>query len=256
MYPAFENLRKSGLFNKGRYWEKGINLIEGCTPVSPGCEKCWAAALAHRLGYRRKLNNLKELTDMKGRWTGELHLYPERLAKAANRRKATVYSIWNDLFHHDVPKQFQIDCLDVMRQASRHIFLVLTKRIWLASVAITLDGLSFPYNMWLGVSVCTQEEATDKIKILQSVRASRNFINFEPLLEPIDFSGIDAQGRDWVIAGAETGPNARHPDIAWFRTIRDWCKKVSIPFFLKQVDKQRTRDLDGKTYEEFPIFEV
>lgn len=38
----------------------------------------------------------------------------------------------------------------------------------------------------------------------------------------------------WIIAGGESGPNARpaHPD--WFRSVRDQCKAAAVPFFFKQ----------------------
>lgn len=40
---------------------------------------------------------------------------------------------------------------------------------------------------------------------------------------------------DWVIAGGESGPNARpaHPD--WFRQLRDQCEAACVPFHLKQM---------------------
>ena len=39
---------------------------------------------------------------------------------------------------------------------------------------------------------------------------------------------------DWVIAGGESGPNARpmHPD--WARSLRDQCAAADVPFFFKQ----------------------
>jgi protein gp37 len=41
-------------------------------------------------------------------------------------------------------------------------------------------------------------------------------------------------GVDWVIAGGESGPDARpcHPD--WVRSIRDQCQAAGVPFFFKQ----------------------
>lgn len=48
-----------------------------------------------------------------------------------------------------------------------------------------------------------------------------------------DVDGADAS-IDWVVAGGESGPNARpmHPD--WARSLRDQCKAAGVPFFFKQ----------------------
>lgn len=51
------------------------------------------------------------------------------------------------------------------------------------------------------------------------------------------FDDVAAEGLpsiDWVIAGGESGPNARpsHPD--WFRDLRDQCAAAGVPFFFKQ----------------------
>jgi protein gp37 len=41
-------------------------------------------------------------------------------------------------------------------------------------------------------------------------------------------------GLDWIIAGGETGPNARPANPEWFRGIRDQCVAARVPFFFKQ----------------------
>ena len=60
---------------------------------------------------------------------------------------------------------------------------------------------------------------------------------------------------DWVIAGGENGPGARpmHPD--WIRQIRDQCQEANVPFFFKgwgSASGIKGRELDGRTWEEFP----
>lgn len=80
-------------------------------------------------------------------------------------------------------------------------------------------------------------------------------------------------GLDWIIAGGESGAHARptHPD--WIRALRDQCKASGVPFLFKQwgewaptegdsvqvtrVGKKAAgRALDGRTWDEFPNFEV
>jgi len=104
-------------------------------------------------------------------------------------------------------------------------------------------------NVWLGVTVEDQQRADERIPVLLDTPAAKRFVSCEPLLGPVNFSlvtvednnGCAAQiwplhgsGLDWVIAGGESGPNARpsHPD--WFRSLRDQCSQTGVPFFFKQ----------------------
>jgi len=99
-------------------------------------------------------------------------------------------------------------------------------------------------NVWLGVSVENQATADERIPELLKIPAAVRFLSCEPLLGPVSLSpyvnaaggvtashGIDC---DWVIAGGESGPNARpcHPD--WVRSLRDQCQAAGVPFFFKQ----------------------
>jgi protein gp37 len=100
-------------------------------------------------------------------------------------------------------------------------------------------------NVWLGVSVEDRQRADERIPHLLKTPAAVRFLSCEPLLGPLDLTKIavpdDAAGRyagqaliDWVIAGGESGPNARpmHPD--WARSLRDQCAAAGVPFFFKQ----------------------
>lgn len=104
-------------------------------------------------------------------------------------------------------------------------------------------------NVWLGVSVEDQTRADSRIPVLLDTPAAIRFISAEPLLGPVDFYRVSAdmpgenhpwkngpilQGIDWVIAGGESGPNARpmHPD--WARTLRDQGAEAAVPYFFKQ----------------------
>jgi protein gp37 len=158
-------------------------------------------------------------------------------------------------------------------------------------------------NVWLGVSVEDQATADERIPLLLQTPAAVRFVSYEPALGPVTLSDI-LSGRDilkplvglrwvpradgtltareharlhWVIAGGESGKNARpaHPD--WFRSVRDQCGAAGVPFFFKQwgafappvpeygvpreacngrvyrVGKKAAgRELDGATWDQFP----
>jgi protein gp37 len=113
-------------------------------------------------------------------------------------------------------------------------------------------------NVWLGVTVCNQAEADEKVPLLLQVPAAVRFLSVEPMLGPVELrEGEWAEacsrlgwlhdsvafnrapdhrdrGLDWLIAGGETGPGARpvHPD--WIRSLREQCRAAGVPFFFKQ----------------------
>ena len=103
----------------------------------------------------------------------------------------------------------------------------------------------FP-NVWLGVTVCNQAEADEKVPVLLQTPAALRFLSLEPLLGPVELDGLwgypgsatcDLLGRwpiRWIIVGGETGPGARPMHQDWVRSLRDQCQVAGIPFFFKQ----------------------
>ena len=116
--------------------------------------------------------------------------------------------------------------------------------------------IRFPLaNVWLGVSVEDQATADARIPNLLATPAAVRFISYEPALGPVDFSRwlpIAPRGQgweqvkceaaygekrpriDWIIAGGESGPNARPANPNWFRAVRDQCHAAGVAFRLKQ----------------------
>lgn len=220
------------------------NPVTGCNKVSPGCKYCYAENFARRLkamGLRKYQNGFK------------VTIHPEELSKISQLNRPTIIFVnsMSDLFHKDVPIDFIIDVFRVIQNYPQHIFQILTKR---ADVLIKFcDFLPWPKNLWMGVSVETQEY-TWRIDYLKKTPAIIKFISFEPLLGPIE---TDLSGVDWVIVGGESGQKARPIDPSWVRQIRDQCLKLGISFFFKQWGgrnkKKNGRMLDGKIWDEFPV---
>jgi len=110
-------------------------------------------------------------------------------------------------------------------------------------------------NVWLGVSTEDQEQADRRIHELERTPTAVRFISAEPLLGEI-LLGDRLRHLDWVIAGGESGTGARpmHPD--WARSLRDQCVSAAVPFHFKQwggrTPKSGGRELDGRTWDEFP----
>jgi len=157
----------------------------------------------------------------------------------------------SDLFHEDVPVEFIQKVFEVMRQASRHTFQVLTKRS--ARLVRLNPEIDWPENVWMGVSIET-ERYLFRADHLRETGATIRFISFEPLLGPMP--ELDLTGIDWVIAGGESGPGARPMEKSWAIGIKEQCVRAGVPFFFKQwggVWKKRAgRFLEGQEWNEMP----
>jgi len=90
-------------------------------------------------------------------------------------------------------------------------------------------------NVWLGTTAENQRWADRRIERLVSVEARVHFLSCEPLLSAIDLTGwLKRQLINWVIAGGESGGEARPTHPNWIRSLRDQCRAHSVPFHFKQ----------------------
>ena len=244
--------------DKGRYWDLPWSLVSGCTHCSPGCDHCWSAAMTHRFADRIIRQTGEPLIDSSGNFTGCIATHTDRLDIPLKRRKSTVYAVWNDLFHEDVPDEFRFQTYEVMACGpEQHTYLILSKRphIMAAFWDKHRGGAEEVRNVWHGLTVCNQQEADEKIPVFLQA-PGKKFLSLEPLLGPVDlhlarsdrrvhileksksFPYVQHSGKysnliGCVILGGETGPGARpmHPD--WVRSIRDQCSAAGVPFFFK-----------------------
>ena len=203
--------------------ERSWNPVTGCTKVSPGCDHCYAEAMAKRLQAM-----------------GQPH-YAHGFAVTLHEDILTLPLTWKqpsrifvnsmgDLLHSQVPDAFIARAVDVMREASWHTFQILTKRPGrLRRLATTLD---WPPNVWVGVSI-EADRFVARADALRTVPAAVRFLSCEPLLGPLPSLTLDGIG--WIIVGGESGPGARPMDPSWVRALIERCREQQIAVFMKQM---------------------
>lgn len=229
------------------------NPLPGCRKVSPGCLNCYAEPMAKRLKGMGK-SAYQDVVDEHG-WTGKVGRNPEAMHVPGMGKRVFVQSM-GDLFYERISDEDRDWCFGRMLAQPQHDFLVLTKRIERAAGYYQgcienpddFDGLPSPIvhapNIWLGVTVCNQDEER-KILTLLEIPAAVRFVSLEPLLGPFGFTpwflfGPSAGNRtkqvDWVIVGCERGPRRRPCDNNWVRGIVDQCHMAGVPVFIKQIE--------------------
>ena len=239
------------------------NPTTGCTKISPGCDNCYAAELAHtrlRETYLRQppINDSPEAKED----PFAIRLWPDRLDQPIrwkNPRMVFVNSM-SDLFHQDIPEDFLRRIFRTMLEVDRHVFQVLTKRparacrFWDRNSDL-FEGGQIPSHIWMGTSI-EKQEYDYRARQLRSLPAELRFLSCEPLLGQLK---LDLTGIGWVIVGGESGPRYRPLDLRWARGIRDQCIEAEVPFFFKQIGgrtpKAGGRILDNRTWGEYPEVE-
>jgi len=235
------------------------NPITGCTPISEGCQNCYAKRMANRLAGR-----FGYPADDPFRVT----LHPDRLEEPMHWRKPRRIFVcsMSDLFHPDVPDRFIQRVFNVMTHpfssaAYHHTFMLLTKRPERILTGHAERFAEWPH-IWLGVTIESAKHV-DRASILRQIPASVRFISVEPMLSALP--NMDMTGIHWVICGGETGPGARPMRAHWARDLRDQCQLAGVPFFFKRwgsyyngdaLHPEQERILDGREWNEYPQCEV
>lgn len=224
--------------NRGIWWSHGCTVIEGCTPVSEGCDNCWAAAMAHQ--YKRDFSKVT------------VHL--DRLERVVKGKPGKVISLWNDWCHEQISVNQHNRLLQIIDENPQHIFLGLTKRPAFILPHIDPAGaprLPFPSKLWIGVTAENQYQYDHREPRLISWGSSNLFLSLEPLFEQIDlvfdlYSKTDSPNPiSWVVVGCETGPNRRPCDPEWIRSVVRQCYCAEVACFVKAVN------IDGKVLKDW-----
>ncbi|KKL21642.1 hypothetical protein LCGC14_2443370, partial [marine sediment metagenome] len=229
------------------------NPITGCTPISEGCQNCYAKRMAQRL--KGRYGYPEDDPFRPGTYHADKMIHPMLL----KRPEMIFVCSMGDLFHDDVPMEKQDRIWHAMAQAARHTFMVLTKRS--KNMAHFIDECGhFNYgtlpNVWLGVTAENQKAADERIPILLQIPAAVRFVSVEPMLGYMHIHHLIDRGIDWVIAGCESGPKRRPTEPEWLVRLMQQCRNAGTPFFLKQMDFdgkiESMPELGGKTWNQFP----
>ena len=223
------------------------NPTTGCSQVSPGCDHCYALAIAEPKRGSPAFPQGFDVT-----------LRPHKLRHPARwKEPARVFvNSMSDLFHRAIPRDYLAQVWETMLEVDRHVYQILTKRPHRAARIIQEMGLPIPEHVWIGTSVEDQTFADNRIPALLEIPAPVRWLSCEPLLGPLNIAPyLQGGGIGWVVDGGESGRGRRPAEYGWFQTIRDDCLKAGIPYLHKQGNHLypgRDRELDGRTWDQYP----
>ena len=184
-------------------------VVTGCERISPGCNSCPS--------FWEYFDEGKDYSQV---------IHKDILEEPLLNPEPSTYEVafGSDLFHNDVPLEFQREVFEIMNKAHWHSFSVGTKRI--ARVALLHFNFKWSKNIQLTVGVESGDYAC-RIDMLRGIPAKKKAVSIVPILGPfdryIDFSGIDVVG-----VAPETWGYKRPHDPEWIANIRMNCLEQEI----------------------------
>ena len=217
------------------------NPVVGCSPVSEGCENCYAAKMARRLALMGNAPHYQGITNKHG-YNGKIGIPSNKvLYSPLHWRQPRMIFVCSmgDLFHDKVPNRWIKYIFDIIDLCPQHTFQILTKRPERMLEFFTKYGDPLP-NVWLGVSAENQRRLNERLSTLWQTPAYVRFLSLEPLLAPVVIQDAcpewwESSGINWVIVGCESGPGRRPCKIEWIESVVNQCKKEVVHVFVKQL---------------------
>jgi len=225
------------------------NFWQGCNKVSPACTHCYIGRVMRHRGREPFDGPMRTQT-----WKDPFKW--NRRAESEGRRHRVFTCSLSDFFHLEADP-WRAEAWEVIRDCENLDWLILTKRPELVAQRLPADWGAGYKNVWLGVTVETQEYR-HRIEEILSIPAPIHFVSAEPLLEAIDFEPY-LDRLDWIITGCEQAAEKkrRTMDVDWVRDLRDQCQKTQTAFFFKQYyEGNQIREdglLDGKVCQHWPL---
>lgn len=219
--------------------ESGWNPWHGCHKLSDGCKHCYV--------YRRDGRYGKDSSIVTK--TKDFDLPVRRLKNGEYRLKTDkeVFTCFTSDFFIEEADAWRRDCWAMMKQRQDLFFFFITKRIDRFFVGLPPDWGQGYENVKICCTAENQNMADFRIPIFQKLPIRHKAIVCEPLLEKIDLSPYLGKWCEGVIAGGESGEDARPCDYEWFLSLRAQCKAKKVPFRFKQTGARFVKD--GRLYQ-------
>jgi protein gp37 len=205
----------------------------GCVKISPACTHCYAEKWARRVGMDLWGGDTPRRFFGDNHWKDPVRWNAE--AKKMGTRSRVFCASMADVFEPRKDLDSSRERLWALIEQTPYLdWLLLTKRP--GHIKNVYPWIDAPReNVWLGTTAENQKCADRRIDHLVGIDARVHFLSCEPLFSAIDLSRwFEQKAINWVIAGGESGGEARPTHPNWIRSLRDQCKSFGVPFHFKQ----------------------
>ena len=222
---------KSGIEAKSKMW----NLWHGCHKLSAGCRHCYV--------YRGDAKRDIDSTIVAKTKSFDLPVQTKRNGEYKITSGTLLYTCFTSDFFVEDADEWRVEAWEMMRIRSDLNFLMITKRIDRLQQTLPNDWGNGYDNVTICCTVENQSCADYRLPIFRAAPIKHKIIICEPLLERIDLQLYDiGLWAEQVVAGGESGYEARPCNFDWILELRDLCVKNNVSFWFKQTGAKFVKD--------------
>ncbi|MDL2238251.1 phage Gp37/Gp68 family protein [Christensenellaceae bacterium OttesenSCG-928-K19] len=215
------------------------NPWHGCHKISPGCKNCYMHRRDDSIGIDGNIVRKTKSFDLpvKRDKEGKYKLQPQ----------GELFTCGTSDFFVEEADEWRQQAWQIMKERADIDFLILTKRIHRFAECLPPDWGDGYDNVRIGCTVENQDRADYRLPIFLATPIKRRAIICEPILEELDLSPYLQKGKvDEVVAGGESGWEARPCRYEWILKLQQQCVGAGVGFWFKQTGRYFIKD--GKQY--------
>lgn len=209
------------------------NPWHGCKKISEGCRNCYV--------YRRDSRYGKDSSFVTKNADFDMPLKKNKDGLYKLLTSDMVYLCMTSDFFLDSADIWRKDIWDIIRRRCDLNFMIITKRIHRFYEMLPCDWGDGWDNVYITCTCENQAAADFRLPIFRDLPIKHKAIACEPLLEKIDVEKyLDCI--DLLVAGGESGENARICNFDWICNLKRQCDNTDTAFYFKQTGARFVKD--------------
>lgn len=214
------------------------NPWHGCIRYSEGCAHCYV--------YRRDLSVGRDPENVTRNRSFHAPLAQNRRGDFRIPPNSTLYTCLTSDFFLEQADAWREEAWQIIRARPDVHFILITKRILRFPLCIPADWGNGYSNVSVYCTVENQRTAEERLPFFLTLPIRRKVILCEPLLGPVVLTPYLLPQIAQVIAGGESGDDARVCRYEWILELRRQCAEHGISFRFKQTGAHFWKD--GRLY--------
>ena len=215
------------------------NPWHGCRKLSEGCRHCYV--------YRRDAKHDIDSTIVRKTKNFDLPVQKKRSGAYKIPAGTMVYTCFTSDFFVEDADQWRTEAWEMIRRRNDLSFLMITKRIDRLKQSVPDDWGDGYEHVTICCTIENQDRADYRLPIYRAAPIKHKILICEPLLGRIDLRPYDiGMWVEQVVAGGESGHEARPCHFDWVLDLRDVCVENNVSFWFKQTGAKFVKD--GRLY--------